>query len=363
MNWEVVRLPDDPQLAVWAWRSPPGAPLSIAVQIPAAMLQAAAGRLNVRRLLPALQVEARSLLAIGVQGLVHPVLQGTSPLLDQPLAALPGMDLQVCLYSGPATEHGSPPLTAGVMPAVMPGLMPAPIPFPGTAAAAAVGPFMHAMPVLSSAAAMAPGGAAHVAESGPAAASVAGGAALRAPTAAGPAPSGGSGGVDPATHARYNAIETDWLAILQVEAQLGGLRKQLAALQGKLQSLNRDLSTDEARASDSQDKRDWQDARRWLRDSAAQVSRVLRAYDIGIISSAGNRNRFLDVFSQFVEPRRPLEGLASWQQQFEAHRKTAQSLLNEMTSVLGSAARDGEQRAQQLLSRIATKVRTARTKR
>jgi hypothetical protein len=159
----------------------------------------------------------------------------------------------------------------------------------------------------------------------------------------------------------YAAIDSDWNAIRLIEAQLMGVRKQLNGLAGKLQSLNRDLNTEERMAADNQDTREWQDVRRWLRDSAAQVSRALRNYDIGVTSAAGNRNRFDDLYEKVIAPRRPVEGLAAIQLQFESHRKTVQSVQTEMQSVLTTATRDGEQRAQQLLSRIHTKMRKKKT--
>jgi hypothetical protein len=181
------------------------------------------------------------------------------------------------------------------------------------------------------------------------------------PTASAPAAPGPV--TDSASSALYSAIEADWNAIQQVEAQLAGLRKQLSGLAGRLNSLNRDLSIDEKRAGDSQDLREWQDIRRWLRESAAVVSRVLRAFDVGITSGAGNRNKFDDIFDQYVKPRRPLENLGAVQHQFESHRKTVLSLQNDMQSALTNASRDGEQRAGQFLSRISAKVRNSRTKR
>src|SRR5204863_501183 len=58
-----------------------------------------------------------------------------------------------------------------------------------------------------------------------------------------------------------------------------------------------------------------------------------------------------------------LDGLHVVQKEFETYRKTVQNLLTSMQTAQSNAARDGEQRATQLLTRIAAKVRTARTKR
>ncbi len=159
------------------------------------------------------------------------------------------------------------------------------------------------------------------------------------------------------------AFEADWQALLLIERQLEGVRKQLGAIQGRLQSLNRDLSPDERRHADNQDNKDWQDARRWLRDASAQVSRYIRDHDIGMVSAAGNRNRFEKIYTEHIVPRSPCEGLMAIQREFEQHRKTAQSLLLQMQAAHANAGRDGVQRAQQVLGRIAAKVRNARSSR
>jgi len=162
--------------------------------------------------------------------------------------------------------------------------------------------------------------------------------------------------------AMYSAIEADWNAIRILEAQLVGLRKQLNSALTKLGSLNRDLSPDERLAADNQDTRDWQDARRWLRDGIAVLSRVVKAYDIGVTSAAGNRNQFEDFVTQVVTPRRPADGLPMMQQQFESHRKTVQSLQTEMQSAINGPGRDGEMKANSVLNRIRGKMRGAKGK-
>jgi hypothetical protein len=159
----------------------------------------------------------------------------------------------------------------------------------------------------------------------------------------------------------FAAIDTDWMAILQLERQCQALRKQLGALHGKLQSLNRDLNTDEHRAADNADRKEWQDARRFLRDAAANVSRYMREHDIGITSNAGNRLRFEQLYEQHVVLKKPMEGLAAIQQEFESYRKTSQSVMLAMQNALGNAGKDGEQRALRVLSRIAAKTRGNRT--
>jgi hypothetical protein len=159
------------------------------------------------------------------------------------------------------------------------------------------------------------------------------------------------------------AIDAEWQAIIQIERQLEAVRRQLGGIQATLQSLNRDLDADERLYADNLDKKEWQDARRWLREALAHVSRYIRAHDIGVTSSAGNRRRFEEIYLQFVEPRRSFPALEAEQLAFEQHRKTNQNLLLQMQSTYAAAARDGVQRARMVLSRIASKVRAARAKR
>ena len=160
----------------------------------------------------------------------------------------------------------------------------------------------------------------------------------------------------------FQAIEGDWQAIELLDTQLASVRKQLAAQQGKLQSLNRDLSADERVAADTLDKKDWQDARRWLRDCSSQVARYIRDHDIGFTSAAGKRNLLEQYLRDVVTPRQAAPNLGAIQQEFEMYRKTAQVLLLSMQNASSAASRDGEQRAQQILTRVAAKMR-ARSKR
>lgn len=161
----------------------------------------------------------------------------------------------------------------------------------------------------------------------------------------------------------YQQIEGDWLAVEQIEGNMQQLRKQLNALAGRLKSLNRDLSTDEFQAADSQDKRDWQDIRRWLRDAAAGVSRSMREFDVGDLSAAGGRGRFEELYRTVLVPRAGganLQGIAA---EFELYRKLCQNQFQKMQAAVSAAARDGEQRAAQFLTRIAAKVRQKRGQR
>ncbi len=159
------------------------------------------------------------------------------------------------------------------------------------------------------------------------------------------------------------SINADWQAVLLLERQLEALRRQLTTTDSKLQSLNRALSPEEHACSDNNDRKEWQDTRRWLRDALAQVSRCTRAFDIGIVSVAGNRKWFEQIYDDFVRQSKPFPELPMAQQAFQQHRKTTQTLLAKMQSAQSMAASDGIARAQQVLGRIAAKVREAKAKR
>ena len=131
----------------------------------------------------------------------------------------------------------------------------------------------------------------------------------------------------------------------------------------KLNSLNRDLSPDERLHSDRQDKNDWMEARRWLRDVGAKVSRYIKEFDIGEASQAGKREWFEQTYEAIIAPRRISDDLPRLEREFEAHRKQLQTLMANMNNAYSSAVQDGERRAQQILTHIASKVRAAKRSR
>lgn len=162
---------------------------------------------------------------------------------------------------------------------------------------------------------------------------------------------------------RFSRMEAAWNSSLQIEQQLAGVAKQLTTMVTRINSLNRDLSTEEFRSADQQDKREWQEARRWLRDIATRLARILKDHTIGITSAAGRRTDYETIYKQFVTPRRTCEGLEQTERDFEMYRKSLETLLNNMIAVHGTAVQDGERRAQQVLIRISAKVRNSRAKR
>ncbi len=178
------------------------------------------------------------------------------------------------------------------------------------------------------------------------------------------APMSASGaGLSAGSQASAMAIQADWTAVVQAETQLMALRKQLATVQGRLLSLNRDLSADENVASDNADRKEWQDARRWLRDCAGLASRYIKEADTGVTSMAGSKGRLEQLVQDAKAGRLSPQQMAAAQNEIEAHRKTVVNIQNQMQNALQAAGRDGEQRAQQILTRIAAKVRAHRTKR
>ena len=163
--------------------------------------------------------------------------------------------------------------------------------------------------------------------------------------------------------ASANAIEADWGAVQTMGSQLLSLRKQLVTLQGRLQNLNRDLSFDEYQATDSQMKREWQETRRWLTDASLSLARYIKEADAGVTTMAGSKRRMEQLVLDARSGRMTPQQMAAAQNEIESHRKTVINIQNQMQSALLSASRDGEQRAQQVLSRVAAKVRAHRSKR
>ena len=157
-------------------------------------------------------------------------------------------------------------------------------------------------------------------------------------------------------------MDAEWNASLQLEPLLAAAAKQLNGTLLRINSLNRDLSSEEGRVADQLDIHEWQDTRRALRDVAARLSRFLKDHHLGMTSSIGKRGAYELIYQQYVVPRRNFEGLGQAERDFEQYRKTMQTLLNNMNAAQTSAAQEGERRAQQVLSRIAAKVRTARSR-
>jgi hypothetical protein len=310
-SWESVEVPSAPGAAVWAWFRPPQAPCGIVFQIPPESHAEFPRAFTVRRLINALGIDCRATRMVFLSGGSFDAMQGMNPRLDK---AIPSPTSEA---DGYVTVHLAPPEGVGApaAPAVESRTPPPPLIAPVSA------PVMYAQPQ--------PAMPAYSYE----------------------------------TEALYRAIESDWHAIQLLESKNLAMRKQMNMLLNKLSGLNRDLTPEERSGSDSLDHKDWNEARRWLRDGIGILSRIVKSHDIGVTSTAGVRNRFDDVIAFYVTPRRPHENLAAIQHQFEVHRKTVQSLHMEMQGAMQGAVKEGETRAQGVLGRIRAKLQAARGKR
>jgi hypothetical protein len=159
-----------------------------------------------------------------------------------------------------------------------------------------------------------------------------------------------------------DGIESCWNGIIQLEVRIGSIRKELAGNISRLNSLNRDLNSDERRTCDSKDIQAWVEARRWLRDSISTLSRSVKEIDVGTTSGAGQRHKFLEIYQKYIVPRIPFAGLRQSLNEFEAHRKTVQNVLASAQANIARSGREAEQRANAVLARISTKMRSIRRK-
>jgi len=157
-------------------------------------------------------------------------------------------------------------------------------------------------------------------------------------------------------------IESAWKFSVQIERQMTGVRQRLSSIQSALGKLDRDLSADERLASDREDRDEWSDTRRWVRDLQSKCHREIKAFDIGMTSGAGNRRHLEETYLTIIEPRVPSTSLESYRAEFEKYRKDMVSLQRAMITALQAASQNGTQRAQRCLGKIAVKIREMRAK-
>lgn len=160
----------------------------------------------------------------------------------------------------------------------------------------------------------------------------------------------------------FDEMEADWYAVQLLEKQLMLTRKQLTAALGRLATLDRDLNPEERLHGDRQDKSDWQEVRRSLKDAATKLSRYIKEHDVGETSAAGKKMWFTEVYHKFVEPRQPFDGLLPLHREFESYRKRLQILLQNMQLANTNVAQETERKAQQVLFRIGSRARSAQNK-
>ena len=160
----------------------------------------------------------------------------------------------------------------------------------------------------------------------------------------------------------FNRIEALWKSATQLERQMTGLRQKLSAMQTTLGKMDRELTPDERLASDREDRDEWNDTRRWLRDLQSKCHREVKAFDIGMTSGAGGRHHLENIFSTIIEPRVKSSKLSQYRTEFEKHRKDMVSLQRGMVAIMATSAQNGTQRAQRVLGKIARKIRELRAR-
>ena len=107
----------------------------------------------------------------------------------------------------------------------------------------------------------------------------------------------------------FENIDSEWKAIIKSERDLGLCRKKLSDMIARLNTLNRDLNHEEQLFADTADKAAWQDARRWLREAAARVSRYLKDCDVGDATSAVKREWMHHIYEQYITPKQMFDGI------------------------------------------------------
>ncbi|QDU80228.1 hypothetical protein Pla110_19520 [Polystyrenella longa] len=299
-SWESIPL-DDSGNAFWAWFKPQNLPQGCYFQIPPAIFVQYANQpvISLRNLLVTSGISPGDVSSWFLYGNRFDAVGGTSPLLDQPVPSPPiGTDPNIIVSLQASVEFAQ----AGEN-ALQLGV-------PDTTAGAVTG-----------------------------------------------------GVTKPAyVEELFRRMESDWQKSLEIERQLNNHRKTMAGMMTKLKGLNRDLTFEESLAATSQDKVEWQTTRSWLRNSAIKLSKLVKAFDIGITSSAGQRLKFADVYEKFIEPRIVFDGMEQTQRDIESYRKMMQTLILRVGGAQSDAAADGERRANSVLNKIAGHVRQQRVK-
>jgi len=258
------------------------------------------GAITFRSLLQSTAIDPGSVATWNVYGAVYQGPAVTTPMLDQVLPDAPaGADPSIAVY-----VH--PPVVATM-----------PMPFAVTVPAAMALPTMAATPAVTG---------------------------------------------TPVNSEVYERIAAHWTASQELEAKLVELRKQLHGMTQDLKGLNRDLTYEEGNVSDRKDRDDWAHARRWMKTAAVQISRAIKAYDVGDTKVAGTQQRFQTIYLEYILPKAPLDNILTIQGEYEHNRKLLQTLQSQMYRAL---TRDGEaarRYAHQVLREITVKLHSGRSK-
>lgn len=305
-TWERISFAECPQASACVWLKPQNVPHGLILMVPEETYRVDpqfAAKLTMRRLLQAAGIEPGWVSTWHLNGVAYDGMNGTSPFLDHAIPPpVMGVDpnIVVCINAAPVVQ----PVSVVNAPPVDATPQPAPASVPARASA------------------------------------------------------------EPVTVSEvFDRMDDDWNASLVTEKELKRLRKQLLDMLARLKTLNRDFSPQERLHSSPQDKKDWLDARRWLRDSSTRLSRYIKEHDIGYTSAAGQKKWFEQTYQQYIVPRERFDGLRQAQRDYATYRKVVVTLQTNMHTAYAQAAQNGERRAQQILTRVAAKVREATTKR
>jgi hypothetical protein len=158
-------------------------------------------------------------------------------------------------------------------------------------------------------------------------------------------------------------LNFSWNASIQLENSLFLLRQQFNAMLMRINSLNRELSADEARCADNLDRRDWQSCRQWMRDVLACLMRSIKVHDVTRSQFAEKRRCLETTYFQYIMPGRTFDGIEQIEQEFQAYHAGLQSLLTAMNSVRDPGWEESERKIRHTLSRIAVKMRSDKSRR
>lgn len=167
--------------------------------------------------------------------------------------------------------------------------------------------------------------------------------------------------MSPEVEKLLHRIEAEWHSCITLERQLAGVRKKVTGLLSKIQGLDKELSPEERLHADNADVKDWQQARRWLKDVSNRANRYVKEHDIGVTSMAGRRKKFEETYKTVIEPKRPVAGLDGMLREFDSYRKSLNTLLNNMNNAYQTASQEGERRATRVLAKIRAKARGAKS--
>ena len=110
-SWEAISFGDSTQNHVWAWYKPASIPQGLMLQIPDEIWAndpAFAAQLTMRRLLSAAGIDPCCITTWYLQGAPFDSMNGTNPLLDQPVPApVPGADPNIVVYVNPQDDRYS----------------------------------------------------------------------------------------------------------------------------------------------------------------------------------------------------------------------------------------------------------------